>query len=87
MHCSLRGAINRRRGERDESQAGRDVDDQRTLAGFEMRQELLHHPHWPVQVDLDLARYVVQIVSLIEIQVAHDAGVVDERIERGKLRD
>src|ERR1700722_11207137 len=52
-----------------------------------MRQELLHHPHRSVQVDLDLARYVVQIASLIEVQVAHDACVVDERIERGKLRE
>jgi hypothetical protein len=52
-----------------------------------MRQKLLDHPHRSVQVDLDLARYVVHIASLIEIQVAHDAGVVDERIERGKLRD
>jgi hypothetical protein len=36
------------------------------VAGFEMRQKLLHHAHRPVQVDLDLARYVVQIASLIE---------------------
>ena len=49
-----------------------------------MRQKLMHHPHRPVQVDLDLARYVVQLAGLIEVQVAHDAGVIDERIERGK---
>jgi hypothetical protein len=42
------------------------------LRVLRLRQELLDHPHRPVQVDLDLARHVVQIASLIEVQVSHD---------------
>jgi len=47
---------------------------------------LLHHPHRPAQVDLDLARHVVQVAILIEIQISHDTGVIDEGIECRKLR-
>jgi transposase len=49
-----------------------------------MRQELLDHPHRPAQVNLDLARHVVQVAVLIEVQVAHDAGIVDDALPRAK---
>jgi hypothetical protein len=49
-------------------------------------QELLNHLDRPAQVDLNFARYVVQVVaSLIEVQVSYDPGVINERIERRKL--
>jgi hypothetical protein len=52
-----------------------------------MRQELLDHAHRPAQIDLDFARHVVQVAILIEIKVAHDAGVVDEHIESRELSE
>ena len=52
-----------------------------------MRQKLLNHPDRPTAVDFDPARYILQIAHLVEIQVAHDPGVVDERIECRKLRE
>ena len=52
-----------------------------------MRQKLLNHPDRLAAVDFDLARYILQIAHLVDIQVAHDPGVVDERIECRKLRE
>ena len=39
------------------AERGRDVDDQRAGTGSQLRQELLNHPHWLAEIDLDLARY------------------------------
>jgi hypothetical protein len=52
-----------------------------------MWQKLLDHSHRSAQVDLNLARHIRQIAGLIEFQVAHDPGVIDEGIERRKLRE
>jgi len=49
-----------------------------------MREELLDHPHRPAQVDLDLARHVFQGVASVEVQVPHDPGLVDARVEAGE---
>jgi hypothetical protein len=45
-----------------------------------VRQELLDHSHRSVQVDLDFAHHVAQIAILVEVQISHDPGIVEERI-------
>src|SRR5260370_40899423 len=69
--------------ERNEGESGRDVNNQCALSSFEMRKKLLDHPNRPAQVDVDLARYIFRIAVFIELQVAHDPGVVDELTELG----
>ena len=81
MHRGLRGGINRGGEHRHEGQPRGDVDDERALPGLEVRQELLHHADGTAQVDLDLARHVAQIAVVVEVQVAHDPGVVDQRVQ------
>ena len=81
MQRGLRGGINRGGEHRHERQPRGNVDDERVRAGFEVRQELLHHADGPAQVDLDLARHVAQIAVVIEVQVAHDPGVVDQGVQ------
>ena len=86
MHRGLGGAVDRGCHHRHEGQPRGNVDDQRAWAGFQMRQKLLDHPHRPAQVDLDLTRHVGEVAVLVEALIAHDAGVVDEGVERRKLR-
>src|SRR6266446_1041556 len=51
-----------------------------------MRQELLHHANRPAQIDFDLSRDVFEASSfVVNIDLTHDAGVVDQNIEPRKL--
>src|ERR1700727_972653 len=51
-----------------------------------MRQELLHHANRPAQIDLDLSSDVFEASSfVVNVDLTHDAGVVDQNVERRKL--
>src|ERR1700682_3236027 len=51
-----------------------------------MRQELFHHANRPAQIDVDLSSDVVEASSfVVNIDLTHDAGVVDQNVELGKL--
>src|ERR1700687_974578 len=51
-----------------------------------MRQELFHHAHWPAQIDLNLETDVFEASSfVVNIDLTHDAGVVDQNVELGEL--
>src|SRR6266436_4100152 len=51
-----------------------------------MRQELLHHANRPAQIDFHLSRDVFEASSfVVNIDLTHDAGVVDQNIEPRKL--
>src|ERR1700736_6328417 len=51
-----------------------------------MGQELLHHANRPVQIDFNLSSDVFEASSLVvNIDLTHDAGVVDQNVELGKL--
>src|SRR5579864_7809610 len=51
-----------------------------------MRQELLHHANRPAQIDLNLASDVFEASSfVVNIDLTHNAGVVDQDVELGKL--
>src|ERR1700720_1881088 len=51
-----------------------------------MRQELFHHANWPAQIDFNLSSDVFEASSLVvNIDRAHDAGVVDQNVELRKL--
>src|ERR1700752_5415369 len=51
-----------------------------------MRQELLHHANWPAQIDFNLSSDVFEASSfVVKIDLTHDAGVVDQDVELGKL--
>src|SRR6266446_5077878 len=51
-----------------------------------MRQELLHHANRPAQIDFNLAGDVFEASSfVVNIDLTHDAGVVDQNVELGKL--
>src|SRR5260370_40027707 len=51
-----------------------------------MRQELLHHANRPAQIDFDLSRDVFKASNcVVNIDLTHDAGVVDQNIEPRKL--
>src|ERR1700681_5029627 len=51
-----------------------------------MRQELFHHANWPAQNYFNLARDVFEASSFgVNIDLTHDAGVVDQNVELGKL--
>src|SRR5260370_18017180 len=51
-----------------------------------MRQELFHHANRPAQIDFNLSSDVFEASSfVVNIDLTHDAGVVDQDVELGKL--
>src|SRR5580704_7737422 len=51
-----------------------------------MRQELFHHANRPAQIDFNLSRDVFEASSLVvNIDLTHDASIVDQNAELGKL--
>src|SRR5258708_12756945 len=51
-----------------------------------MRQELFHHANRPAQIDFNLASDVFEASSfVVNIDLTHDAGVVDQNVELRKL--
>src|SRR6202040_3619388 len=51
-----------------------------------MRQELFHHANRPAQIDFNLSGDVFEAASfVVNIDLTHDAGVVDQDIEPRKL--
>src|SRR5712675_2079603 len=51
-----------------------------------MRQELLHHANRPAQIDFNLSSDVSEASSfVVNIDLTHDAGIVDQNVELGKL--
>src|SRR5260370_37194585 len=51
-----------------------------------MRQELLNHANRPAQIDFNLASDVFEASGfVVNIDLTHDAGVVDQNVELGKL--
>src|ERR1700722_15841004 len=51
-----------------------------------MRQELFHHANWPDQIGFNLSSDVFEASSFfVNIDLSHDAGVVDQNVELGKL--
>src|SRR5882762_3390146 len=51
-----------------------------------MRQELFHHANRPDQIDFNLSSDVFEASSfVVNIYLTHDAGVVDQNVELGKL--
>src|SRR6202023_1084837 len=53
-----------------------------------MRQELLHHANRPAQIYFNLSGDVFEASSfVVNIDLTHDAGVVDQNVELGKSLD
>src|SRR6266849_6290119 len=51
-----------------------------------MRQELFHHANRPAQIDINLSSDVFEASSfVVNIDLTHDAGVVDQNVELRKL--
>src|ERR1700732_100227 len=51
-----------------------------------MRQELFHHANRPDQINFNLSSDVFETSSfVVNIDLTHDAGVVDQNVELGKL--
>src|ERR1700730_11483219 len=51
-----------------------------------MRQELFHHANRPAQIDFNLSSDVFEASSFVlNIDLSHDTGVVDQNVELGKL--
>src|SRR5258706_14058682 len=51
-----------------------------------MRQELFHHANRPAKIDLNLSSHVFEASSfVVNIDLTHDAGVVDQDVELRKL--
>src|SRR2546421_13100309 len=51
-----------------------------------MRQELFHHANRPAQIDFNLSSDVFEAASfIVDIDLTHDAGVVDQNVELGQL--
>src|ERR1700688_4690163 len=51
-----------------------------------MRQELFHHANRPAQINFNLPSDVFEASSfVVNIDLTHDAGVVDQNVELGKL--
>src|SRR5258708_29235851 len=51
-----------------------------------MRQELLHHANRPAQIYFNLSSDVFEASSsVVNIDLTHDAGVVDQNVKLGKL--
>src|ERR1700745_3522624 len=51
-----------------------------------MREELVHHANRPAQIDLNFSSDVFEASSIVvNIDLTHDAGVVDQNVEPRKL--
>src|ERR1700724_2821113 len=51
-----------------------------------MRQELFHHANRPAQIDFNLSSDIFEASSfVVNIDLTHDAGVVDQNVELRKL--
>src|SRR6202050_4974427 len=51
-----------------------------------MREKLFHHANRPAQIDFNLSSDVFEASSLVvNIDLTHDAGVVDQNVELRKL--
>src|SRR5271154_1739491 len=51
-----------------------------------MRQELFHHANRPAQIDFNLSSDVFEASSfVVNIDLTHDASVVDQHVKLGKL--
>src|ERR1700676_487798 len=51
-----------------------------------MRQELFHHANRPAQIDFNLSSDVFEASSfVVNIDLTHDAGVVDQNVELRKM--
>src|SRR5260370_36566699 len=51
-----------------------------------MRQEFFHHANRPAQIDFNLSSDVFEASSfVVNIDLTHDAGVVDQNVELRKL--
>src|ERR1700733_5618412 len=51
-----------------------------------MRQELFHHANRPAQIDFNLSSDVFEASGfVVNIDLTHDAGVVDQNVELRKL--
>src|ERR1700719_4545676 len=51
-----------------------------------MRQEFFHHANRPAQIDFNLSSDVLKTSSFaVNIDLTHDASVVDQNVELGKL--
>src|ERR1700733_1032256 len=51
-----------------------------------MRQELFHNANRPAQIDFNLASDVFEASTFVmNIDLTHDAGVIDQNVELGKL--
>src|SRR6266481_10073599 len=51
-----------------------------------MRQKLFYHANRPTQIDFNLSSDVFEASSfVVNIDLTHDAGVVDQNVERRKL--
>src|SRR3982075_3452492 len=51
-----------------------------------MRQQLFHHANRPAQIDFNLSSDVFEASSfVVNIDLTHDAGVVDQNVELRKL--
>src|ERR1700684_1653598 len=51
-----------------------------------MRQKLFHHANRPAQIDFNLSSDVFEASGfVVDIDLTHDAGVVDQNVELGKL--
>src|SRR6202045_3221926 len=51
-----------------------------------MRQELFHHANRPAQIDFNLSSDVLEAASfIVDIDLTHDAGVVDQNVELREL--
>src|SRR5260370_24705037 len=51
-----------------------------------MRQELVHHANRAARIDFNLSSDVFDVSSVVvNIDLTHDAGVVDQNVELGKL--
>src|SRR6202040_1578477 len=51
-----------------------------------MRQKSFHHANRPAQIDFNLSSDVFEASSfVVKIDLTHDAGVVDQNVELGKL--
>src|SRR2546429_6978203 len=85
MESGLGGAVNGSTRQRHKSQPRRCIDDGSMTLRFEKRQELLDHPHWPQQINFNLAADVLEAMLSVEAQHPHHTGVVNKHIEIRKI--
>ena len=83
MDGGLGRAVGGRRGERDKRQAGGDVEDGRAGLLQQVRHQRGGDADGAEQVGVD-DRLGVGGLALLEVFGAHDAGVVEQHIERGE---